>query len=115
MSGDGGSPEPAGQASQPGPPGGLAIKGQGPWAFKAGDLGRFISDETREYLRMLARVSSMGIAMVLATLMGFGLGYWVDTLWDGVTAPWGKLVGLILGIVAGYRNIYVIMKRSKYL
>lgn len=79
------------------------------------DLGRFISDETRDYLRMLARVSSMGIAMVLATVMGFGLGYWVDGLWGGFTAPWGKLVGLVIGIVAGYRNIYIIMKRSKYL
>jgi ATP synthase protein I len=78
-------------------------------------VGRFLSDETREYLRMLARVSSMGIAMVLATVMGFGLGYWVDGLWGGFTAPWGKLVGLVIGIVAGYRNIYIIMKRSKYL
>ncbi|MFH1060773.1 MAG: AtpZ/AtpI family protein [Pseudomonadota bacterium] len=78
-------------------------------------MGRFISEQTRDYLRMLARVSSMGISMVLATIMGFGLGYWVDTWWNGATSPWGKLVGLIIGIVAGYRNIYIIMKRSKYL
>lgn len=76
-------------------------------------MGRFFSEDTREYLRMLARVSSMGISMVLATVMGFGLGYWVDTLWGGYTAPWGKLVGFIIGVIAGYNNIYVIMKRYK--
>ncbi len=76
-------------------------------------MGRFISDQTRDYLRLLARVSSMGMAMVIATIMGFGLGYWVDSKWESLS-PWGKLVGLVLGIVAGYRNIYVIWKRSKF-
>jgi len=56
----------------------------------------------------------MGLAMVLATVLGLGLGYWVDTLGWG-TSPWGKIVGLIIGIIAGYRNIYIIMKRSKLL
>jgi len=76
-------------------------------------VGRFLSEETREQLRLLARVSSLGISIVLATVIGFGLGYWVDTLWEGWTAPWGKLVGLLIGIAAGYNNIYYIMKRSK--
>ena len=76
-------------------------------------MGRFISDQTRDYLRLLARVSSMGMAMVIATILGFALGYWVDSKWE-VLAPWGKLVGLLLGIVAGYRNLYVIWKRSKF-
>lgn len=76
-------------------------------------MGRFISDQTRDYLRLLARVSSMGLSMVIATVLGFGLGYWVDAKWESL-APWGKLVGLVLGIVAGYRNLYVIWKRSKF-
>lgn len=76
-------------------------------------MGRFISDQTREYLRLLARVSSMGLSMVIATILGFALGYWVDSKWEAL-APWGKLVGLVLGIVAGYRNLYVIWKRSKF-
>lgn len=76
-------------------------------------MGRFISDQTRDYLRLLARVSSMGLAMVIATVLGFALGYWVDNTWTGAS-PWGKLIGLILGVAAGYRNIYVIWKRSKF-
>jgi ATP synthase protein I len=76
-------------------------------------MGRFINDQTRDYLRLLARVSSMGLSMVIATVMGFGLGYLADTKWESL-APWGKLVGLLLGIVAGYRNLYVIWKRTKF-
>lgn len=76
-------------------------------------MGRFFSEQTREYLRLLARVSSLGISIVLATVIGFGLGYWVDSLWEGWTAPWGKLVGLLIGIAAGYNNIYIMIKRSK--
>ena len=76
-------------------------------------MGRYISEQTREYLRLLAKVSSLGISIVLATVMGFGLGYWVDTLWEGWTKPYGMIVGLLIGIAAGYNNIYVIMKRSK--
>jgi F0F1-type ATP synthase assembly protein I len=76
-------------------------------------VGRFVSEETRKQLHLLAKVSSLGISIVLATVMGFGLGYWVDTLWNGWTAPWGKLVGFLIGIAAGYNNIYVLMKNSK--
>jgi ATP synthase protein I len=74
-------------------------------------MGRFISNETRESLMLLARVSSMGIAMVLATVIGMGAGYYFDK-WVG-THPWGFFVGLLMGIVAGFRNIYIIMQRSK--
>lgn len=74
-------------------------------------MGRFISEETRQYIRMLARVSSMGLAMVLATVIGLAAGYFVDKWLD--SHPWGLLIGLTIGIVAGYRNIYIIMKRTK--
>lgn len=76
-------------------------------------MGRFISEQTRQYLRLLAWVSSMGLAMVLATVMGLGAGLLVDRWLD--TAPWGFIVGLLMGIVAGFRNIFVIMKRAKQL
>ena len=76
-------------------------------------MGRFIKKETRESLRIIAQVSSMGMAMVLATVFGLAGGYFFDE-WLG-TEPWGLFVGLIMGIVAGYRNIYVILKRTKNL
>ncbi|MCB2187429.1 MAG: AtpZ/AtpI family protein [Deltaproteobacteria bacterium] len=62
---------------------------------------------------ILAKVSSMGLAMVLATVIGMGLGLWMDSAWD--TGPWGFIGGLILGIIAGFRNLYIILKRSNLL
>jgi ATP synthase protein I len=32
--------------------------------------------------------------------MGYGLDYWLDT------GPWGKLVFLLIGIAAGFLNVY---------
>lgn len=74
-------------------------------------MGRFISETTREYLIILARTSSMGIAMVLATIMGLGAGWLVDKYFG--THPWGFFIGLGVGIAAGFRNLYVIYKRTE--
>ncbi|MBV1715550.1 MAG: AtpZ/AtpI family protein [Desulfarculus sp.] len=74
-------------------------------------MGRFISETTREYLLILARASSMGISMVLATVMGLGAGWLVDKYFD--THPWGFFIGLVVGIVAGFRNVYILYKRTE--
>lgn len=76
-------------------------------------MGRFINDQTRENLKLLARVSSMGLAMVLAIVLGLGVGYWIDKKFG--TAPWGFFIGLGVGIIAGFRNLYIIAKRAKFL
>jgi len=48
----------------------------------------------------LAELSSIGIAMVLATVIGLVGGYYAD-LWLG-TKPWLLLIGLGFGIAAGF-------------
>jgi ATP synthase protein I len=53
----------------------------------------------------------MGLAMAIAIVLGFGAGLLVDNHFG--TAPWGFLVGLIAGIVAGFRNLWIIGKRLK--
>ena len=73
-------------------------------------MGRFLNNSTRETLRGLARVSSMGLAMALAIVIGLAIGHFVDVKFG--THPWGFFIGLILGIVAGFRNLYIIAKRS---
>lgn len=53
--------------------------------------------------------SGMGVGLkyasefTAATLVGAALGYGADTFLG--TAPWGLLVGLLLGFTAGVRNI----------
>ena len=48
----------------------------------------------------LAELSSIGVAMVLATVIGFAGGYYADK-WLG-TEPWLLLIGLGFGIAAGF-------------
>jgi ATP synthase protein I len=56
--------------------------------------------------RALGELSSLGVAMVLATIIGLGGGYYADR-WLG-TSPWLTLIGLGFGIAAAF----VILFRS---
>nr|WP_281381047.1 AtpZ/AtpI family protein [Desulfurispira natronophila] len=57
----------------------------------------------------MANAGSIGIAFVLALGLCLFIGYWVDE-WLG-WHPWGKIVGLIYGVAAGLRNMWVMAKR----
>lgn len=64
---------------------------------------------TKKSIKILAIASTMGLAMVLATVIGLAIGYYLDSVFD--TSPWLTLFFLILGIIAGFRNLYIIQKR----
>ncbi len=51
----------------------------------------------------LGVAARMGVELVVATCIGGGIGYWADTRWDSM--PWLTLVGVLMGNVAGIRNI----------
>jgi ATP synthase protein I len=53
--------------------------------------------------KALAELSSIGMTLVLATVIGLAGGYWLDR-WLG-TAPWLTLIGLCLGIAAGFVSL----------
>lgn len=69
--------------------------------------------ETREMFRDLGFYSSLGFSVALSISIGFALGLFLDRKFD--TAPWLMLVGLILGIAAAYRNIWLAVKKSRKL
>lgn len=54
--------------------------------------------------KSLGELASIGMTMVLATVIGLGAGYYGDR-WLG-TSPWLMLAGLLLGIVAGFVNLF---------
>ena len=69
-----------------------------------------MKEGTRQLLKIVAIASTMGLSMVLATVIGLAVGYYLDNyVFD--TSPVLTLVFLILGIIAGFRNLYIIMKK----
>jgi len=65
-----------------------------------------MSSDRRELFQNLAMVSSMGISVVLAIAIGVWFGLTLDR-WLG-TKPWFFYIFLLIGIAAGFKNIYVI-------
>ncbi|MCK4738694.1 MAG: AtpZ/AtpI family protein [Deltaproteobacteria bacterium] len=66
-------------------------------------------NQNKTDLKAFAALSTMGIAMVLTTLLGLLTGYYFDK-WFGTT-PLFLIVFLILGIIAGFKNLFVTVKR----
>jgi ATP synthase protein I len=54
--------------------------------------------------KALAELSTIGMTMVLATVIGLAGGYFLDR-WLG-TKPWLTLIGLGFGIAAGFVSFF---------
>jgi len=66
-------------------------------------------DEQPPAWKGVADVAQVGMTLVVATVIGLGLGYYADQ-WMG-SAPWLTLVGLGFGIAAGFVNIFRAVRR----
>ena len=60
-------------------------------------------------LRGLGALASVGITLVASTFIGLLIGIYLDKYFD--TKPVLMLVFLILGIIAGFKNMYTAAKR----
>jgi len=49
------------------------------------------------------RMSAVGMELGLSVVVGYGLGWFVDS--RAGTGPWGGIVGIALGFTAGIRSI----------
>ena len=58
----------------------------------------------RRWIRQLGVLSGVGLTLVISTVLGLWGGYVLDR-WLG-SAPWLTLVGLLLGIAAGFVNLF---------
>ena len=63
---------------------------------------------SRENIRLIGQLSTVGLSFVLAIVMGFGGGYLLDE-WLG-TSPWLTFLGFFVGISAGIVNVYRVMQ-----
>ncbi len=67
--------------------------------------------ETLRSLKDLAYYSSVGLSISLSIFVGLGIGVYLDNRFH--TNPSLTLVGLAMGIVAGYRNIGLAIRKSR--
>jgi len=69
--------------------------------------------ETRRTFRELAYYSSLGLSVSLSIFIGLAIGVYLDRKFD--SSPWFTLILLVLGIAAGFRNIALVIKRTRKL
>ncbi len=69
-----------------------------------------MDEEKRRLLKTLGVVSSMGISVVLAIAFGVIFGRWLDSVFG--TKHVFFFIFLFIGIIAAFRNIYVIIGRE---
>jgi len=68
--------------------------------------------ETRRWIRELAYFASLGLSMALAIFIGLAIGVYLDR-YVFHTTPWLTLIFLLLGIIAGFRNIALAIKKIR--
>jgi ATP synthase protein I len=94
--------------------GAQSLNGVAPGHF--GNTGRCLfsmKKETRRYLKELGYYSSLGLSVSLSIVIGLALGVYLDRRFD--TSPWLTLIFLVLGILAGFRNIAHAIKKARNL
>lgn len=56
-------------------------------------------------------LASVGTQLVVSTFLGFGFGYWLDKKIG--TSPALTIVFVILGVAAGFLNLYRTVKKGR--
>ncbi len=69
-----------------------------------------VDNDKKKFYKSLGVLSSIGLSVVLAIAIGVLIGRWLDGLFG--TAPLFFFIFLFIGIVAGFRNIFVIVARE---
>ena len=67
--------------------------------------------DTKRALRELAYYSSLGLSVSLAIFIGLAVGVILDRYFE--TTPWCTLIFLVLGIIAGFRNIAIAIRKAR--
>ena len=70
-----------------------------------------MEEKDRKLIRMLGVLSTVGLTMVFATVIGLYVGLKLDK-WFG-TSPWLTALFLLIGIIAGFRNLFVYVRKSQ--
>ena len=69
-----------------------------------------MDEEKRQLFKSLGFLSSIGISLVISILIGLAMGFYLDQWLD--TSPMFTLIMLLIGIIAGFRNVYILTTRE---
>lgn len=69
-----------------------------------------IGPEGRKQLQLAARFATAGLELVISIVVGYFGGRALDR-WLG-SEPYCGYVGLLLGVVAGFRNLFLLARRA---
>jgi len=70
-----------------------------------------MDEKDRKLIRLVGVLSTVGLVMVFATMIGLYIGLKLDA-WLG-TSPWFTALFLVFGIAAGFRNLFIYAKRGQ--
>lgn len=77
------------------------LRGVGP----RGAVSQNMPPSTDPFYAGLGQAMRLGTELLAALVVGGGLGWLVDT-YLFASGPWGLVAGLVLGTIAGIRNVY---------
>jgi F0F1-type ATP synthase assembly protein I len=73
-----------------------------------------LREDTKKFLKELFqggyRASSIGMVLVFSIMIGFGIGYWLSTVFESSIFI---VIGLIVGIIAGFWQVYQMGQKFK--
>jgi F0F1-type ATP synthase assembly protein I len=67
------------------------------------------SEKSYGFVKSMATASSIGLSVVLAIALGLIAGLWLDARLG--TKPWLTLICTIMGVAAGFKNIFLLASR----
>ena len=63
-----------------------------------------------KWLRTVALGATIPMVLVVGPLLGYALGWWCDRRWPALS-PWGSGAGTALGMVAGARQAWQLIRQ----
>lgn len=69
-----------------------------------------MAEDKRQLYKSLGFLSSVGISLVASILIGLAMGIYLDRWLD--TSPLFTLIMLLIGIISGFRNVYILTTRE---
>ncbi len=70
-----------------------------------------MEEKDRSLIRMLGVLSTVGLTLVFATVIGLFVGHCLDTKFG--TTPWLTALFLLFGLIAGFKNLFTHVRKSQ--